>query len=258
MSSSGNSGKEILHQVIDRLPGVSLNFPNGLRADQLDDEFLDLLEKAGTVHMALAVETASPWLQKVVGENLKIEKTRGMIEHASKRFVLGVFYMIGFPTETRDEAMETIAFAESLKHVVQPVMSIVRVYPGLPLYTALNATEEQKRRIEQQTAEALQPKMHGDPSLYGDFFSDEEVPLKSNDIRELRWEWIRRVVQDPERIRNSFDVLRKHFDDSQVLEFYRNMYDKLDFSERDLNKMLKFAGKSDDTLAPERVFGLAS
>ena len=68
-------GKEILHQVIDRLPGVSLNFPNGLRADQLDDEFLDLLEKAGTVHMALAVETASPRLQKVVGKNLKIEKT---------------------------------------------------------------------------------------------------------------------------------------------------------------------------------------
>ena len=251
-------GKEILHQVIDRLPGVSLNFPNGLRADQLDDEFLDLLEKAGTVHMALAVETASPRLQKVVGKNLKIEKTRGMIEHASKRFVLGVFYMIGFPTETRDEAIETIAFAESLKHVVQPVMSIVRVYPGLPLYTALNATEEQKRRIEQQTAEALQPKMDGDPSFYGDFFSDEEVPLKSSDIRELRWEWIRRVVQDPERIRNSFDVLRQHFDDSQVLEFYRNMYDKLEFSERDLNKMLKFAGKSDDTLAPERVFGLAS
>ena len=65
-------------------------------------------------------------------------------------------------------------------------------------------------------------------------------------------------MQDPERIRNSFDVLQRHFNDSQVLEFYRNMYDKLDFSERDLNKMLKFAGKLDDTLAPERVFGLAS
>jgi len=231
-------GKEILRMVIERMPEASLNFPNGLRADQLDDEFLDLLEAAGTTHMALAVETASPRLQKVVGKNLKIEKTRGMIQNASQRFITCAFFMIGFPTETKEEAMETITFAESLKHLVQPVLSIVRVYPGLPLYTALNPTEEQKRRIEQQTSEALQPKLQGDPSFYGDFFSDEEVPLKSDDIRELRWEWMRSVIHNPERVQNSQKVLERHFDDDDILEFYRNLYDKPGFSQRDLNKLL--------------------
>ncbi len=161
-----------------------------------------------------------------------------MIENASKRFITCAFFMIGFPTETREEALETILFAESLKHLVQPVLSIVRVYPGLPLYTALNPTEEQKRHIEQQSAEALQPKLHGDPYFYGDFFSDEEVPLKSDDIRELRWEWMRKVIHNSERLRNSQKVLERHFDSDQILEFYRNLYDKQKFTQRDLDRML--------------------
>ncbi len=236
-------GKAILRKIVDQLPDVSLNFPNGLRADQLDDEFLDLLEAAGTTHLALAVETASPRLQKVVGKNLRIEKTREVIQKASKRFITGAFFMIGFPTETKEEAQQTINFAKEFQHLVQPVLSIVRVYPGLPLYTALNPNEEQKRRIEQQTSEAMQPKLHGDPSFYGDFFSDEEVPLKSEDIKELRWEWMRYVVQNPVRMKNSQKVLERFFDQDKIIEFYRNLYDKPNMSQRDLDKMLQ-TGKS--------------
>jgi len=233
------TGKAILKQVIDKMPGVSLNFPNGLRADQLDDEFLDLLEEAGTVHMALAVETASPRVQKVVGKNLKIERARYMIDNASKRFITCVFFMMGFPSETKEEVRETIAFASELKHLVQPVMSVVRVYPGLPLYDALFPSEEQKLQIETQTSEAMQPKLFDKTPFYGDLFPDSVVPLSGEDVQGLRWEWVRKVIQDQERIKNSHKILEKFFNESQIIEFYRNFFDKPKFTQKDLDFLLK-------------------
>ena len=64
------------------------------------------------------------------------------------------------------------------------------------------------------------------------------MPLKSDDISELRWEWMRKVIQNPERVRNSQKVLERHFEGDKIIEFYRNLYDKPKFSQRDLDKLL--------------------
>ena len=236
--------KEILRRVAARLPGVRLNFPNGLRADQMDDEFLDLLEACGTVHLALAIETATPRLQKLCGKFMRLDKAQAMVHKASRRFVTCTFFMIGFPTETREEAWATIRYAQELDHVVQPVLSIVRVYPGTPVFAVLDASEEQARRLEQQTAMALQPRLYGDPSFYGDIFSDEQVPLKSADIQELRFEWMRQVIGNPARVRNSHAVVERHFGRGQMLEFYRNLFDNRDFDEAKLERMLSGAAQN--------------
>ena len=233
--------KEILRRIAAELPRVRLNFPNGLRADQMDDEFLDLLEACGTVHLALAIETATPRLQKLVGKLMKLDRAQEMVHRASRRFVTCTFFMIGFPTETWDEAMATIEYAKALDHVVQPVLSIVRVYPGTPVFAVLDASEEQARRMEQQTAMALQPRLYGDPSFYGDFFSDEKVPLKGEDIQALRFEWVRQVVNNPARIRNSHAVVERHFDEVRAIEFYRNLFDNRDFDQAKLDRMLASA-----------------
>jgi len=233
------TGKAILELMIKRYPDIRINFPNGLRADQLDEEFLDLLEAAGCVHLALAFETATPRLQRMVGKNMKIEKAHRMADLASQRFVTCAFFMVGFPTETMEEAQHTIQLAASMEHLVEPVLSIVRVYPGTPFFSALNATKEQARRIEQQSSGQLQPSAFGDPSFYGDFFSDETVPLKGKDIARLRWEWLRKVVHNPQRIENSHNVIRRFFNHQQTLEFYSNMFDQPTFDDGDLERFLK-------------------
>ncbi|MBO34392.1 MAG: hypothetical protein CMM74_15690, partial [Rhodospirillaceae bacterium] len=164
-------GKELLEHIAKSLPDVQLNFPNGLRADQMDSEFIDLLEECNTVHMALAIETATPRLQKICGKRLKIDKAYEIIQEASKRFIVVSFFMIGFPTETVEEAMETVRLASSLEHVTQPVLNVVRVYPETALFDFLDPTPEEARLIEQQTAAPTVGKLNEDPDFYGDFFS---------------------------------------------------------------------------------------
>lgn len=233
------AGKQILRLLIKRLPKVRVNFPNGLRADQLDVEFLDLLEQAGTVHMALAIETASPRLQKVIGKHLKLDKTKEMLHAASQRFIVCGFFMVGFPSETVEEAEATVDFARDLNFLAQPVLSIVRVYPETILWDALNPTPSEAELLRSQTNAALQPKLMDDPHFYGDLFPAERVPLKGDDIKRIRWRWMKEVLVNPERLRNSYGVMKRYFTEEQIVLFNKNLFDNAKFNNKHLHNLLK-------------------
>lgn len=104
--------KAILRGMITRGWKTRLYFTNGVRADMLDDEIVHLMKKAGTVEIAVAVETVSPRLQKMVKKNLNLEKVARMIDVCVDQgmFVTG-FFMLGFPTETEAELRATVNFA---------------------------------------------------------------------------------------------------------------------------------------------------
>jgi len=85
------NAKEILAHIAKKLPDIHISFPNGLRADQLDEELIHLFEEAGTVEMALAVETASPRLQKLIGKQLNLEKAK-----KNDKFCFKTVYRSGF------------------------------------------------------------------------------------------------------------------------------------------------------------------
>jgi hypothetical protein len=98
--------------MINRNWKTHLYFTNGVRADMLDEEIVLLMKKAGTVEIAVAVETVSPRLQKMVKKNLNIEKVARMIDICVDQgmFVTG-FFMLGFPTESEEELRATVDFA---------------------------------------------------------------------------------------------------------------------------------------------------
>ena len=104
--------KAILQQMISRGWETRLYFTNGVRADMLDDEVIHLMKQAGTIEIAVAVETVSPRLQKMVKKNLNLEKVARMIDVCVDQgmFVTG-FFMLGFPTETEAELRATVNFA---------------------------------------------------------------------------------------------------------------------------------------------------
>ena len=231
--------KNLLMMIIETLPPVHINFPNGLWADFIDDEMLDLFERAGTVEMALAVETVVPRLQKLVGKNLDIQKAGKAISAASKRFITRVFYIIGFPTETYEEALETINFAASFEYVAQPILSVLRLYNNSKLFNLLQPTPEQIIAISEQEKKVIHLRMFDETKFYGDFFSDEKVPLKSKDLKELLYYWMSNVVVYPDRIRKSHSVVEKHLNKEQILGFYKDVFDRAKFNERDLKQLLK-------------------
>ncbi len=102
-------------EIVRRGLKVEMCFPNGLRADHLPDDLVAALREAGTIQMSFAIETASPRLQKLVRKHMKLDRLRQAVIAAEKLRILTMgFFMLGFPTETRAEAEETIRFALSL------------------------------------------------------------------------------------------------------------------------------------------------
>ncbi|MCL5878205.1 MAG: B12-binding domain-containing radical SAM protein [Deltaproteobacteria bacterium] len=104
--------KQIMRGIISNGWKVALSFPNGVRTDLLDDEAVRLMRQAGTAEVSIAVETATPRLQKMVKKNLNLERVQHIIDVCVNEgmYVRG-FFMLGFPTETEEEVKTTIDFA---------------------------------------------------------------------------------------------------------------------------------------------------
>lgn len=102
----------ILEGIRDRIGDIKLHFPNGLRADLLEPEDMSLFKQAGTVSAMFAIETSTPRLQKMLRKNLNISKASLAINAAVKKGIFSTaYFMIGFPTETHEEALATVEFA---------------------------------------------------------------------------------------------------------------------------------------------------
>lgn len=104
--------KRICDMIVEEGMQVGLQFGNGVRLERLDEELIRKLAAAGTHHMAIAIESASPRLQKLMRKNLKLHMVKDVVNWSRKHKIntLG-FFMIGFPTETIEEMNMTIRFA---------------------------------------------------------------------------------------------------------------------------------------------------
>ena len=145
--------KQIMGEVARRWPGkLKFNFPNGVRADILDDEVLDAMSNAGTYAIKIAVETVTPRLQSMIEKDLDIERTRWAIEACNKRGMMtGGFFMLGFPTETEEEIKATIDFALNSKLAVAHFFIVVP-QKETPMYD--QAMQENAEALEEFTKEA--------------------------------------------------------------------------------------------------------
>jgi amino acid adenylation domain-containing protein len=124
---------EFFKQVIRHNYDVQLFFPNGMRGDILTEEYIDLMVQAGTDSLALALETASPRLQKLIKKNLNLEKLRENIEYFTIKYphvILELFTMHGFPSETEEEARMTLDFITSVRWLHFPYFHILKIYPN--------------------------------------------------------------------------------------------------------------------------------
>lgn len=112
---------------------VQLFFPSGFRSDILTKDYIDLMVEAGTVSFAMALETASPRLQKLIGKNLDLQRFRENIEYVCRTYpqvISELFTMHGFPSETQEEARLTLDFIKSLHWVHFPYINILKIYPN--------------------------------------------------------------------------------------------------------------------------------
>jgi len=113
---------------------LKLSFPNGLRGDILDEENIDALCEAGMYSLALGIESGSERIQKSINKNINLQKLKHSIDYLyKKKVVTHGFFMVGFPEETEEDILQTIAFARDSKLTTASFHSLIP-FEGTPLY----------------------------------------------------------------------------------------------------------------------------
>lgn len=111
----------------------SLSFPNGVRADLLDEEVIKKLKAAGAVEIVVAIESGSERMQKLIKKNLNLQKAKDIIRIISREGILcRGYFMLGFPTETVAEMKQTARFAAQTRLHLASFM-IAKPVPGTEL-----------------------------------------------------------------------------------------------------------------------------
>ncbi|MDO8803062.1 MAG: radical SAM protein [Elusimicrobiota bacterium] len=127
--------KLICDEIVRRGIKIGISFPQGLRADRMDEELVAKLRRAGTRLLFYAVESASPRVQKQIRKDLDLEKAARIIKFTAEQGILvGGFFMLGFPGETREEMQATARFARDLPFHIATFF-YVTPYPNTELYT---------------------------------------------------------------------------------------------------------------------------
>lgn len=111
-----NRAKKICDLLIEEKLDISVQFPNGIRADRMDEELMSKLKQAGAHSMSIGVESGTLRIQDFIRKGLDLNKVRETISLAKKyKIKTNGFFMMGFPGETTNEMLETINFARSLE-----------------------------------------------------------------------------------------------------------------------------------------------
>ena len=109
--------KEILRLVLKKGLRFDWATPNGLRADRLDEELLELMKAAGFTQAKVAIESGHPRVNHdVIHKNLDLEKAKEVVSlAAAKELPPAAFFVLGFPGETPEEMLTTVEYALELK-----------------------------------------------------------------------------------------------------------------------------------------------
>lgn len=135
--------KEVLAGVIDRGIDIWISLPNGVRIDAIDEEMIQLMERAGVYSFGIGVESGSDRILGKIQKGLTtqdIEEKVNLVKMHSNIRMTG-FFLIGHPEETVDDIVKSIEFALRLK-IDRASFSPLMPLPGSAIY------EEWKSRID--------------------------------------------------------------------------------------------------------------
>lgn len=200
--------RAILTGIRDRIGDAKLHFPNGFRSDMLEPEDMILFKQAGTVSACFAIETSSPRLQKMIHKNLNIEKATRAIKASVMAGIYSVgYFMIGFPTESYEEATATVEFAaRSPLHCA--TFMLVTPFAGTELAT--------------MCADSLRGGSDNSNPRHTTYFTNNQniSAMTDRDLREVFRRSYRRFYLNPRRLLN----LASHHPKALSLPFYAFLF----------------------------------
>lgn len=135
--------KELFRRMAARHFHIRFFARNGIRADSIDTELLNLMKAAGFQDIVIAPESGSQrTLDVIIGKKMKLEDCTKAVQLAHQvRLGIGLFFVIGFPEETWEDISVTIDYARYLKKLGSygPWISLASPYPGTRFFADCQA-----------------------------------------------------------------------------------------------------------------------
>lgn len=132
-----NTNMKRVEEICDLLIERRLNvfWKCDVRVDLLTRPLLEKMKKAGLFHLSFGLEAGSERVRNnIVGKKVHIEDFHNLISWCRELEVIpNVFFIFSHPTETWEEAQESIRIIEKYKDGIEAGIAILHVYPGTPL-----------------------------------------------------------------------------------------------------------------------------
>lgn len=108
------------------------------RVDTIDEDMLKLMRQAGCWQISYGVETGSQRLLNLINKGVTLSQVENAFRMTKKVGIsIRGFFMLGLPTETREESLETIAFAKKIDPLWAQ-FTITVPYPGTQMFNDLD------------------------------------------------------------------------------------------------------------------------
>ncbi len=134
-----NRAEEICREFIKN--GFDTRWSGDCRIDyfkRFDDSYMEVLRKSGCDTLFIGIESGCQRILDFISKDIKADEIIPAIEKC-KRYGIKPFcaFMLGFPTETKEEAYETLSMIDKIQEVdeeIQCQISIFSPYEGTGLY----------------------------------------------------------------------------------------------------------------------------
>ncbi len=106
-----------------------------IRVDNMSKSLLETMRDAGCYTIGFGVESGSQRiLDEIIQKNLKLQKVRELYQWCRELNVIAnPFFILSHPTETWEEAQETLDLIREFKEGAHVSMAFLHVYPGTDL-----------------------------------------------------------------------------------------------------------------------------
>jgi radical SAM superfamily enzyme YgiQ (UPF0313 family) len=130
-----NRAKKICEQIIERGLDIQFNLSVGLRVDTVDKDLLKNLKAAGCNFISYGCESGNDQILKDIKKGIQVKDVINAVNMTRNVGIKHkVNFIIGHPTETYEDAMDSIKLAKNLKCDFVSFNNLIP-YPGTEVYS---------------------------------------------------------------------------------------------------------------------------
>jgi radical SAM superfamily enzyme YgiQ (UPF0313 family) len=132
-----NTNPKRVHTICDLIIERKLDiyFKCDVRLDLIDLPLLEKMKKAGLFHLSFGIEAGAKRVrEEIVNKKVEIEDFHNLVKWCNELDIIpNAFFIFSHPTETWEEAQESIHIIEKYKDKIEASIAILHIYPGTPL-----------------------------------------------------------------------------------------------------------------------------